>query len=99
MFSHIVVFWTKPGVPNATEDLLAGAAKYFEPIPGVRHFHIGRMAPSQRPVVDQTYQAALNVVFRTRRRRTTTTVHPLHIEFIEKVFKRVCDRVVVYDFE
>ena len=68
MFSHIVVFWTKPGVPNATEDLLAGAAKYLQPIPGVRHFHIGRMAPSQRPVVDQTYQVALNVVFADKKR-------------------------------
>jgi len=26
-------------------------------------------------------------------------VHPLHVEFLEKVFKRVCKRVLVYDFE
>jgi len=24
--------------------------------------------------------------------------HSQHVEFVEKVFKQVCDRVVVYDF-
>jgi len=26
-------------------------------------------------------------------------VHPMHVEFVEKVFKPNCARVVVYDFE
>ena len=26
-------------------------------------------------------------------------VHPLHVDFVERVFKRVCKKVVVYDFE
>ena len=25
--------------------------------------------------------------------------HPLHVEFVEKIFKTCCERVVVYDFE
>ena len=98
MFSHVVIFWTKPDVVGAADELLAGAEKYLKPIPGILHFHVGRMAPSQRPVVDQTYQVALNVVFPDKRSQDAYQVHPLHLEFVEKVFKRVCDRVVVYDF-
>lgn len=98
MFSHVVIFWTKPGIAHATEELLAGAVKYLKPIPGILHFHVGRMVPSQRPVVDQTYQVALNVVFADKATQDAYQVHPLHVEFIEKVFKRVCERVVVYDF-
>ena len=63
MFSHVVIFWTKPENPRAAEELIAGAQKYLKPIPGVLHFHMGRMAKSQRPVVDQTYQVALNITF------------------------------------
>lgn len=99
MFSHVVIFWTKPDVPHATEELLAGAGQYLRPIPGVQHFHVGRMVGSHRPVVDQTYQVALNVTFADKAAQDAYQVHPLHLEFIEKVFRRVCERVVVYDFE
>jgi hypothetical protein len=99
MFSHVVIFWTKPENPRAADELIAGAEKYLKPIPGVLHFHIGRMAKSHRPVVDQTYQVALNISFPDKKTQDDYQVHPLHTEFVEKVFKPNCARVVVYDFE
>ena len=99
MFSHVVIFWTKPEKPAAAAELIAGAEKYLKPIPGVLSFHVGRMAPSHRPVVDQSYQIALNLVFSNKKAQDDYQVHPMHIDFVEKVFKRVCKRVVVYDFE
>ncbi len=99
MFSHVVIFWTDPQKPSAADELIAGAEKYLRPIPGVLHFHVGRMAKSQRPVVDQSYQVALNIVFPSKQAQDDYQVHPMHVDFVEKVFKRVCQRVVVYDFE
>lgn len=99
MFSHVVIFWTDPAQANAADELIAGANKYLKPIPGALHYHIGKMARSHRPVVDQTYQVALNLVFPDKQTQDDYQVHPLHTEFIEKVFKRVCKRVIVYDFE
>jgi hypothetical protein len=99
VFSHIVIFWTDPANPKAADELIAGANEYLKPIPGVLHFHVGRMAKSHRPVVDQTYQVALNLVFPDKATQDAYQTHPLHIEFVEKVFKRVCTKVVVYDFE
>ena len=99
MFSHVVIFWTDPANPKATDELIAGAKKYLAPIPGIVHFHIGKMAPSHRPVVDQSYQVALNVTFTGKPAQDDYQVHPLHLEFVEKVFKPNCKRVVVYDFE
>jgi hypothetical protein len=99
MFSHVVIFWTDTNNPNALKDLLEGAEKYLKPIPGIVHYHIGRMVPSHRPVVDQSYQVGLNVMFDTKKAQDDYQVHPLHVEFLEKVFKRVCRKVVVYDFE
>ena len=99
MFSHVVIFWTDPANPKAADELIAGANKYLAPLPGIVHFHIGKMARSQRPVVDQTYQVALNVVFDSKHAQDDYQVHPLHLEFVEKVFKPVCKKVVVYDFE
>ena len=99
MFSHVVIFWTKTDVPNATEQLLAGAEQYLKPCPGVLHYHCGKMASSHRDVVDQSYQVALNLIFEDRATQDAYQTHPLHVEFVEKVFKTCCERVVVYDFE
>lgn len=99
MFSHVVIFWTLPGKPSAADELIAGAEKYLQPIPGVTSFHIGRMVPSQRDVVDRSYQVALNLQFANQQLQDEYQVHPLHLEFVEKAFKPNCQRVVVYDFE
>ena len=99
MFSHVVIFWTKPENPNATAELLAGAEKYLRPIPGVLSFHVGKMVPSHRAVVDQTYQVALNLIFDTKQQQDDYQVHPLHLDFVEQVFKPCCARAVIYDFE
>jgi hypothetical protein len=99
MFSHIVIFWTDPAQPRAVDELLAGANKFLKEIPGVLHFHVGKMASSHRPVVDQSYQVALNLIFPDKKTQDEYQAHPQHVEFVEKVFKRVCKKVVVYDFE
>jgi hypothetical protein len=98
-FSHIVIFWTDPAISTAADDLIAGANKYLKPIPGILQFHVGNMVSSHRPVVDQSYQVGLNVVFLDKKAQDDYQVHPLHVEFVEKVLKRVGKRVVVYDFE
>ena len=99
MFSHVVIFWTKPDIANAAAELLAGAEKYLRPIPGVLTFHVGKMVTSPRPVVEQSYQVALNLIFESKQAQDDYQVHPLHIEFVEKVFKPCCARAVIYDFE
>ena len=99
MFSHVVIFWTKEGVENAAEELIAGMDRYLKPIPGVLSFHVGRMVSSHREVVDQSYQVGLNIVFPDQTAQDAYQDHPRHLEFVERVFKRVCERVVVYDFQ
>jgi len=99
MFSHVVIFWTDPAIKDAADKLIAGTNTYLKPIPGVTFLHAGKMAPSHRPVVDQSYQVALNVVFQSKQAQDDYQTHPLHLEFVEKVFKPLCRKVVVYDFE
>jgi Stress responsive A/B Barrel Domain len=99
MFSHIVVFWTDPASPNAADELLAGANQLLKSIPGVVQFHIGRMKPSPRPVVEQSYQVALNLTFPTQSALAAYQIHPQHIEYVEKYVKRLAKKVMVYDFE
>lgn len=99
MFSHIVVFWTDPAQPGAADELVAGANRLLRNIPGVRQFHAGKMVPSERPVVEQSYQAALNLILPDKAAEQAYQTHPQHLEFVGKYVKRLVKKLVVYDFE
>ena len=99
MFSHIVIFWTDPAQPDAADKLIAGANKHLRPIPGIQQYHIGRMSPGLRPIVDQSYQLALNLVLKSKPAEAEYQTHPQHLEFVEHCVKPLVKKVVVYDFE
>lgn len=98
MLSHVVIFWTRPEIPNAADALIAGAEKYLRPIPLAQSFHVGRMIPSHRAVVDQSYQVAIHLLFADKAAEEAYQVHPLHLDFVEKVFKPNCQRATIFDF-
>jgi hypothetical protein len=99
MFSHIVIFWTNPAYPAAADELLAGANQLLKDIPGVVQCYAGKMVPSPRPVVEQSYQLALTLIFQDKPAMDAYQVHPRHVEFVEKYVKRLVKKAVVYDFE
>jgi Stress responsive A/B Barrel Domain len=99
MFSHVVIFWTEPAKSDAADAVIAGANKFLKTIPGITHFHIGKMIGSVRPVVDQSYQVALNTVFTSKQAQDDYQVHPQHLEFVAQCVKPFVKRVTVYDFE
>ena len=99
MFSHVVIFWTDPAKPEAADAVIAGGEKFLKTIPGPTTFHIGKMVGSARPVVDQTYQVALNTVFTSKQAQDEYQGHPQHLEFIAQCVKPFVKKVVVYDFE
>jgi len=98
MFSHIVIFWTDPTKPEAADQVIVGANKFLKGIPGLIHFHIGKMVGSDRPVVDQSYQVALNTVFTSKQAQDDYQIHPEHLEFVAQCVKPFVKKVVVYDF-
>ena len=99
MYSHIVIFWTDPAQPDAADKLIAGASKHLRLIPSIQQFHIGRMSPSLRPVVEQSYQVALNLIFPSKPVEQEYQTHPQHLEFVEQCVKPLVEKIVVYDFE
>ena len=99
MFSHIVILWADPAKPNAADEIQAAANRLLKNIPGVVQFHAGKMVGSVRPVVDQTYQVALNIIFTSKQAEAEYQVHPQHVEFVTNYVKPLVKKVVIYDFE
>jgi hypothetical protein len=98
MFSHIVVLWADPAQPDAADKILAGAKHLLTDIPGVTLFHAGKMVGSPRPVVEQTYSVALNLVFASKEAEAAYQTHPQHVEFLQNFVKPLVKKVVIYDF-
>ena|SRR5437870_4269288 len=99
MFSHIVIFWTKPDKPDAVDALIAGAEQHLKPIPGVILIHPGRMVTDGRSIVESSYQVALTTVFASRQAREQYRTHPGHERFKQDAYAPNCVRCLVYDFE
>jgi len=99
MFSHVVIFWNDPTNSHAADELISGANKFLKGIPGILQFHIGKMTASHRPVVDQSYQVGLNLIFTGRKAQDDYQAHPQHVEFVDKYVKPLVKKVVVYDFQ
>ena len=99
MFSHVVIFWADPAQPNAADELIAGANKYLRAIPGVLQFHVGKMSPSPRDLVEQSYQVALNLIFSSKAAEQAYQSHPEPLKFVEQCCQPFAKKVLVYDFE
>jgi hypothetical protein len=99
MFSHVVIFWTDPANAEAADQVVAGADHFLKNIPGVLDFHVGKMVPSHRPVVEQSYQVALNIRFADKHAEHLYQGHPQHLEFVEQCVNLFVKKVVVFDFE
>lgn len=82
MFVHSVYFWLKrdmrpDAVPEFESDL-----KALQEIETVKAFYTGSPAPTDRPIIDQTYDYALILVFENKADHDTYQTHPLHDTFV-----------------
>ena len=99
LISHIVVFWLKEDINNSIKDTIISNANRLNQIPGLQSFHIGKMLPSERDVVDNTYDFAFNMTFNSQKDLDFYINHKIHQEFVEKNIKPNIKQIKVYDFK
>lgn len=99
MFVHVVLFWLKPGTPDAAKrQLVQDCEGLLKKVPGVRQLWAGRAAMTPREVVDNSYDVGLCVVLDDRQGHDVYQDHALHKEFIARNNEH-WKRVQVYDFK
>ena len=99
MISHTVIFWTKPGAPEAITKLIQGAKERLTLLPGVKSIHAGAMVNTGTLASDSTFQVGLHMLFETRQSLENYLVHPPLLEFMEQVVLPNTQRVQIFDFE
>lgn len=95
---HIVAFWLKEPGNAQQRQALIDATYDLGRLPGVVAVSAGTAVPSDRPVVDDTFDVALVMTFRDRAALDAYQVNPEHKAMTQRLFPLV-QKVVVYDYQ
>lgn len=95
---HIVIVWLQePG--NAEQRArVVSESQALRGIPGVTGLRAGNMLPSQRALVDSSFDVALIVSLRDAAAMAGYLSHPLHVKLVEETLKPLVKKIQVYDF-
>ena len=95
---HVVLVWlNEPGNAGHRQQIIDGSKKLTE-IPGVQDLRVGRVVPSERDVVDSSYDVALYLRFDSQAALQAYLAHPIHKTVVKEQFLPVMDYYRVYDF-
>jgi len=96
---HVVICWLKePGNHDAQEKLIA-VSRSLEKVPGVASVSAGRMVPSDRPVVDSTFDVAMVLTFHDKDALAKYLEHPEHKKATKETLEPLVKKILIYDFE
>ena len=96
--SHVVVVWLKePGNAQIREKFI-DISRSLETLPGVLSRHVSAVIPSDRPKVDDTFDAAVTVTFENTQALKNYMKNKKHKDMLHKQLKPLVNRVVVYNF-
>jgi len=96
--THVVVFWLKEPGNAAHRAKLIEVTESFRSIPGVQSVHAGPCLPSERPIVDSSFDVAVSLTFASRADLQRYLDHPQHKAATVSTLKPIVKKITVYDF-
>ena len=96
---HVVLVWLKePGNAAHRQQIIEGARELAE-IPGVQVLTVGPPLPSDRAVVEGSYDVGITLHFADPAALQAYLKHPLHQRQVREVFAPVMQRFRVIDID
>lgn len=95
---HIVLVWLKhPGSAADRATLIATAKKFQAEIKQIQHLGAGPAAPSDRTVVDDSFDVGLVMRFASKADLDAYEKHPVHVDAVTRTLKPLAKKLLVYD--
>lgn len=96
MFVHHVLFYlNNPDSPADREALIEGL-QTMTALDGVKLAHIGKVADTDREVINRTYSVSWLLIFDDQAAQDAYQVDPIHHEFVKNC-AHLWKTVVIYD--
>ena len=96
--SHIVLLWLKDSGNSAHRELLIDASRQLKHIPGVLEVRVGEVIPSNRKIVDDSFDVGIYFSFSSVKAMQGYLTHPLHVKTVKEIILPVTRKVLAYDF-
>ena len=95
---HVVLCWLKESGNSQHREEIIAVSKTFRNIPGVLDVRAGQVVPSDRAIVDDSFDLGIIITLADSQRLKGYLVHPIHQKAVEEVILPLVRRTVVYDF-
>jgi len=95
---HIVLLWLKQPGDSMQRQQLIQASQALRQIPGIRRLQLGEALPSERTIVDDSFDVALVFTFDDAAAMQRYLVHPLHKQIVKRDIKPLVSRIRAHDF-
>lgn len=95
---HVVLVWLKPEYQGQYLLTLMQASEQLAHIPGIRQLHMGPALPSERALVDDSFDLGLLFEFETVEQLSAYVDHPDHVAFLKTYVVGKTKKVLIYDF-
>lgn len=95
---HIVIVWLKESGNHDIQQRVIAKSQVLTSIPGVLSLKSGTAIPSERPIVDSSFDLALIITFTDTAAMESYLTHPVHLQLLEETLKPLVERIQVYDF-
>jgi len=80
-FIHSVYFWLKRDLTEEQINIFEEKLQSLTTIDTISQGFIGKPAPTNRPIIDRTYDYALLLVFENKGKHDIYQDHPVHDDF------------------
>ena len=96
---HVVLVWLKDAGNVEHRRQIIDATRKLADIPGVIDVHVGEPVPSDRQVVDDSFDVGLYLTFANADDMQAYLVDARHQAAVREIFGPLSERYIAYDFE
>jgi len=97
---HIVLVWLKrPGNAADLATVIATAKMFQAEISQIQHLSVGTAVPSERPIVDDSFDVGLVMRFNSKADMDAYEKHPVHVNAVKQTLLPLAKKLLVYDIE
>ncbi|MDH5190371.1 MAG: Dabb family protein [Gammaproteobacteria bacterium] len=94
---HVVIVWFKSDTSEETIKTIIEETRRLKQIPGILGLSVGHSVPSQRKIVDDSFDIGIVMRFPDKTTMDRYINHPQHIDFVKTWVKPHIRKIIVYD--
>ena len=96
--THVVMVWLNEPGNKQQRSAFIKASEQLNDFPGIVNRHVGVVMPSDRKIVDDTFDVAVTVTLESKKALQAYLNDPKHKKILHDKIKPLVNRTVVYDF-